>query len=195
MVQEFCGDSGIDGLARGHERVHLVHALDVASSEALACFRLQLLALCAQEWEGESGAGSGEPPLRWPGPPSPRGQGSPRGPGGRPRRRQYRGAGRGGPQAATRAGWANAPRAPPPLTARTAPQRALHTPHSQLQHLGVLQLGLHLCRRESPGGVWGIGEARPRSEPRSPAQRPPGARLPASPRRPPAAVAAPGGSR
>lgn len=77
VVQEFCGDGGIDGLARGHERVHLVHALDVASREALACFRLQLLAL-----------------------------------------------------------------------ARPAPQRALHTPHRQLQHLGVLQLGLHLGARQ-----------------------------------------------
>lgn len=36
------------------------------------------------------------------------------------------------------------PRAPQSLTARPAPQRALHAPHCQLQHLGVLQLGLHL---------------------------------------------------
>ena len=52
VVQELGGDGSVNGLARGHERVHFVHALDVAGGEALAGFRLQLLALCARRWEG-----------------------------------------------------------------------------------------------------------------------------------------------
>lgn len=52
VVQELGGDGGVDCLARGHERVHLVHALDVAGGEALACFRLQLLTLYVRGWKG-----------------------------------------------------------------------------------------------------------------------------------------------
>lgn len=75
VVQELGGDGGVDGLARGHERVHLMHALDVASGEALARFRLQLFAPCARGWEKENRTRRGEPGLPRPGP---RGRGSPR---------------------------------------------------------------------------------------------------------------------
>lgn len=64
------------------------------------------------------------------------------------------------------------PRCPgvgPSLTACPAPQRALHTPHRQLQHLGVLQLGLHL---ESPASVSETGT--PRAPPRRAAPTHPG---------------------
>lgn len=184
--------------------MHLVHALDVASREALACFRLQLLALCAQEWEGESGAPSGKRRLLWPGPTTPRGQGSPKRPGGRPRCRQCRGAGRGSPQSAAGAGWANASRAPParPIATHRAPGPAACPEHAAPSAPAPRRSPAWPA--PAPTGAPGAcgGSVRPGrvatpapwpSGPWAPASPP--ARLPVLPRRPPAAAAAPEDSR